>query len=146
MGQTRSKRCCALLMGSRAANHIMTFLKKVSLSKENIPVWLSWQRCLKQWDLLSNSKVEEYSLEFIGKWRLMNSSFFFCCCLIFLSLSICSFFCVCVCVTGKLVASGQYRVQCSWPAGSAAAGQGTTLITVSLPAPPVCHAPPCVAL
>lgn len=36
---------------------------------------------------------------------------------------------VCLCVSGELAASGQHRVQCSWPAGTAAAWQGMALIT-----------------
>lgn len=34
-----------------------------------------------------------------------------------------------LCVSGELIASGQHRVQCSWPEGPAAAWQGMTLIT-----------------
>lgn len=71
-----------------------------------------------------------------------------------LSLSQCSHHCLClllspsvsVCISGELVASGQHRLQCAWPAGPAAAWQGTTLITAlfvcCLPARPVCPAPP----
>ena len=54
-------------------------------------------------------------------------------------------------VSGELVASGQHRVQRSWPAGPAAAWQGMTLITalfLSVDCQPALSAlhHPCVAL
>lgn len=62
-----------------------------------------------------------------------------------------SLFLFSLCVSGELVASGQHRVQRSWPAGPAAAWQGMTLITalfLSVDCQPALSAlhHPCVAL